>query len=181
MMDMSKDETKNKIKDTIELEGSANYAKLRKLGTRQTVNYNLRQLCRERVIQPYLNIGEEDGFVCPRDDEIFFTFANKYEYPQDVKKLIDVMCDKDSNIVTQNLKTFIDLCEKKEIPKVDATKLAYNLMAGITPSHKDRVAYLLAYKPLEDHIAYLELRNFGKGKAWSINDFINDDEYWSKI
>lgn len=142
---MSKDETKKKIKETIEGKGSASLAELKKLGNRQTINYNLRQLCREKVIRPSLNIREDNGFVCPRDDEIFFTFANNYEYPQDVTNLVDEMCVKETNLASQKLKEFLALCLCQGIHDYVARKLAFALMSGLVPNLKEKISFELTF------------------------------------
>lgn len=54
------------------------------------------------------------------DEEICFTFANRYEHPQDVLNLIDEMCGDDLELRGQAKSKFIDLF----VERVETTELA---------------------------------------------------------
>jgi hypothetical protein len=179
-MKQPKEENKNireKIIHYIENKGSANLVELKKLGIRQTVQYNIRNLCKDYIIRAHI---EGTGL---KDDEIFFTIVNRYEHPQYVKRLIDQMCYdnttlaaqsfKDfihfcetknvlpndakilldqmhydnSNLANQGFNEFVHLCETKNVLPNDAKKLAHALMADIIPGLKEKVAFELSYKP----------------------------------
>lgn len=174
-----------KILEYIKQNGSVSLAELEKLGIkRQTLRYNLRKMCREKLIRPFIKMKPNVGFVFPEDDEIYFTYTNSYEYPQDVLKLINEMCGNDIPLASQAHNEFISLCvekggkeefekflkeckDKNMIPtapnfgvepaKIESVRrLAIQLMSNLVPGLKEKIAFALT----SDHIQYrLQLLN----------------------
>ena len=145
----TKQSYKLKILDYISQKGKANLEELDNIGIlRQTLRDNLRRMCNEGTISPYLQVKQQSGKSCfefPKDDEVFFTIVNKYEFPQDVKNLIDEMSVDDINIAMQKMKNFISLCETRSVPGDMSKKLALLLMSDLKPGLKERISFELAY------------------------------------
>lgn len=168
-----------KILEYIKQNDSVSLAEFERLRIkRQTLRYNLRKMCREKLIRPFIKMKPEVGFVFPEDDEIYFTYTNRYEYPQDVLKLITDMCGNDIPLASQAHNEFIRLCmekgSKEEFEKIpprqpnshslvlepakieSVRRLAIQLMSNLVPGLKEKIAFALT----SDHIQYrLQLLN----------------------
>jgi hypothetical protein len=138
-----------KILEYIREKGKANLEELDSIGIRrQTLRYNLRKMWNEKTISPYLRVKPQSSKACfeiPKDEEVFFTIVNKYDFPQDVKNLIDEMSVGDIKIAMQKMENFISLCETRSIPGNMSKKLAHLLMSDIKPGFKERISFELAY------------------------------------
>lgn len=106
-----------------------------------TIKRNLRNLCINGKLGLYIKMSAEKGFVLPKADELFFTMINGYKYPQDVKKLIDAMCQSNTALAMQALEEFTKLCDERNV--VDGKKLGFALMSGIIPNLKEKVTFEL--------------------------------------
>ncbi len=129
-------------------------------------------MCKDKLIRPFIKMKPNAGFVLLEDDEIYFTYINGFEYPQDVIQLIDQMCCEDVNTASQAFEVFVDLykeCDKiehgymsftedgsvlgadSEEGKISieegkiktAKKVAYALMSGMIPCLKEKIAFEL--------------------------------------
>ncbi|VVB86208.1 Uncharacterised protein [uncultured archaeon] len=170
----------NCIKKNEETNKETNLAELKKLNKQhQPILYNIRRLLSDGTIKPYIKIDSKVvKSIGITDNEIFFTIVNNYEYPQDVLKLIDVMCGDEKSRVPQAYEHFISLCMekgskdelekmKKDLEKRDikptvqnfgvepakiesVRRLATQLMSNMVPGLKEDIAFALT----SDHIQY---------------------------
>ncbi len=128
---------REKILSIIKDKGQVSLAELRKNTTRQAVHYHIPELCKEKLIRPYI---KGSGL---KDEEIFYTFIQRYERPQDILGLMEEMCDKDTSVAAQACNEFIELCAKKGVDKDSAKTLAYSVMSG-AKGFKERLAFHLS-------------------------------------
>lgn len=177
---------KGKILEYIKQKSSVSLAELEKLDIkRQTLRYNLRKMCRDKLIRPFIKMKLGVGFVLPEDDEIYFTYTNGFEYPQEVKQLIDQMCSEDVNTASQAFEVFVDLYKERDKIKhgymritedgsvfgadsdegknsieeekiKTAKKVAYALMSGMIPRLKEKIAFELTTAINDEGIPALE-------------------------
>lgn len=110
----TEEETTIKIKDKIlkeiQKKGFASLAELTAIyETRHVVLYHIRKLIKNEDIRVYIKIRRDSESRSILDEEICFTFANRYEDPQDVLNLINEMCEDNSKLRGQAKLKFIDL------------------------------------------------------------------------
>lgn len=173
-------EYKQNIKTLIKSNGKASLTEIKKLNkAHQPVLYNLRRLLAENEIRPHIEVNHEIvKSIGITDNELFFTLVNRYEYPQDVLKLINDMCGENLELASQAHNEFIRLCMEKgskeefeklpprqpnshslvlEPAKIESVRrLAIQLMSNMVPGLKERIAFALT----SDHIGYrLQLLN----------------------
>ncbi len=108
-------EYKKIIIEYLKEKGKANLAELKKLNNQhQPVLYNIRRLMNEKIIRPYLEINPDTvKSIGIMDNEIFFTIVDQYQYPQEVRKLVDEMCGDNSDITSQAFQQFIKLYQER--------------------------------------------------------------------
>ncbi|MFA4956366.1 MAG: hypothetical protein WC556_05255 [Candidatus Methanoperedens sp.] len=101
-MDKQENRNKEKIIGLIK-QKDISLADLKENATRQACFYHLPSLIEKKIIRPYI---KGTGL---KDDNIFYTFINDYEQPQDVLKLINTMCDTNIAVSSQAIPAFINL------------------------------------------------------------------------
>lgn len=101
---------KDKILKRIQKNGFASLAELTAIHeTRHNILYHIRKLIKNEDIRVYIKIKQDSESRSILDEEICFTFANRYEHPQDVLNLINEMCGDNSELRGQAKLKFIDL------------------------------------------------------------------------
>lgn len=101
---------KDKILKKIQKNGLASLAELTAIHeTRHIILYHIRKLIKNEDIRAYIKIKQDSESRSILDEEIFFTFANRYEDPQDILNLITEMCGDNSELRGQAKLKFIDL------------------------------------------------------------------------
>lgn len=110
----TEEETTIKIKDKIlkeiQKKGFASLAELTAIHeTRHVVLYHIRKLIKNEDIRAYIKLKQDSESRSILDEEICFTFANRYEHPQDILNLINEMCGDNSELRGQAKLKFIDL------------------------------------------------------------------------
>lgn len=160
---------KKNILECIKQRGSVSKAELKKKWLRQSIRYNIPQLCKEGLIRPYI---KGNGL---NDEDIIYVYVNKFDYPQEVLELMERMCDRDISKASKGFDDFIDLYMRrlkangaileeryknkytKEVwekiwelhmkeEEHHAKQLAWALMSGMTPIKKEEVAFKLTHK-----------------------------------
>ena len=119
----SKIKYSGKIKEYIRQKGPSNLSELGKIGiSRQTLHYNLRNLCINKEIRACIKIESKAGFVIPLCDEVFFTITSQYDNPQAVLDVINQMCDYNDPMSEQAKTDFIELYVDRAKSTLDALK-----------------------------------------------------------
>ena len=114
----------------------------------QTLQRNLRKLCQDGKIKPYIKITPDTGFTLPNKNEIYFSIlVDHYEYPHEIERLIDDMCSKDENKVHDAFEKFVNLCVKKQLTVKGLPIVPYN-----TPKETKAFARWLAYCLMNDQL-----------------------------
>lgn len=121
-------------------------AELREKTSRQAVLYHIPKLYEDNLIRAYIKGAGV------KDDEIFYTFVNRYEYPQEIRKLIDCMCVNDIQVEPQFFNEFVELYIKRvpipefirldlirECIRKEARMVAFALMSNMIPNLKENV------------------------------------------
>lgn len=147
-----------------------NQMQLDKLGIRQNIRRALRLLLQNGQIRVYIKPKKLPKVkpVGILKEEIFFSIAPN-EFPQDLlelKKRIEAMCEGD----TVAYEDFINLCIEREIPRNDAIKIAYDLIAELHPDLKAKIVFELAYYK-EPSIILESYNDETKERVYSIPDW----------
>jgi hypothetical protein len=100
---------KSKILNLVIQEGDVTQGELRKIPSipRQDLAYNLRALCRDGQIEPYITFTAVKAALAPLDDELHYKLSHKKAtFPQNFSKLLDDVYSLDKDIRSHAVEEF---------------------------------------------------------------------------